>query len=1209
MAIKKIEDLFDSSRDIHRAIEKVITYSASQEKRLKAEISEYQVTESIEDQIERLLTNMQVALDSGEGNEIGVWVSGFYGSGKSSFTKYLGFALDDSIQIDDTPFLDHLRNRLHKPQTKALLGAVAQRFSAAVVMLDLGSDMIAGSTMEEVSTVLFNKVLQWVGYSRNAKIAALERKLQKDGRYEEFKQIVLEETEEEWSAIQNDPLVEDTILPPIAHRMYPDLFSSEISFSTDASNIIQFEPDRVKEMLDIVRVHSGKEQVLFIIDEVGQYVSSSQNLILNLDGLARNLKEIGEGKVWIVGTAQQTLTEDNATAALNSPELYRLKDRFPININLESSDIREICYRRLLGKSPDGEEIIGQLFDDHGQGLRHNTRLQDAKFYDSDFDKETFVNLYPFLPAHFDILLHLLGALAKSTGGIVLRSAIKVIQDILVEGTPGNNPMCEQPVGWLATTVTLFDSLESDIAQAFHSIRTAAGKADLRFPDSPLHINVAKTVAVLQILDNIPTSRQNVINLMHPDIKSSSQKEALEKAIDDLIRDEHVALAEQDGKLQFFSEKLHDIEHDRSVIPLRTLDTRRIFNESLTDVFSPVPSARLNESLVVKTGLKTLAGNQTINLTGEREAIQTIIVLASSANYEEVRGQVVNDSREKSANQTIYLVGPQDTKVDDLIREIYRCQEIARRHLNDPEQEVRDYCSAQMDRAVNLSNELKHALHTALGRGSFVFRGQATSVDSLGQNLLDACKKQLSDVVGQVFDKNVEAPIRAETTLAERFLRAGSLEAITAAIDPLSLVQMQGGAHSIDTSKQAFASIRYHLDRFGSVEGARLIDHFTSAPFGWSQDTLRYLIAGLLIASEIKLKVAGHEVMVNGQQAIDALRTNNAFRVVGISLRDEKPSIEQMAYASQRLTVLTGDQVNPSEQSLGKAATKHFPKFQQAYGPLGEKLEGLGLPGSEMLQTLSQEIASILLTDASDIAQRLGGEESELYESLKMAAEVDLALKNGAETTIRELQIHLREIETLPSSGAPAELKSELAELINQLRSRLGQEDWYEHIPELQTNLTNIKNGVRDTTKKMNDAQASTIKAAKQDLQRLSEWSEFTQEQRAQSLGQIEDLVIEATDDLNGLKTLINHNYDIGTKIGELKGEIEEFGRDISRQRLEEEKAKAEQEGTKTITRTITIPASVADMGELDKIIQQLQSLKVELSISGDIEITIQIRD
>ena len=101
----EIKQLFDSNKDIYRIIEKVITYSASQEQRLKAEISEYVVTESIEEQFEKLLGKMEAAMEAGGENEVGVWVSGFYGSGKSSFTKYLGLAFDESVTIDGAPFV------------------------------------------------------------------------------------------------------------------------------------------------------------------------------------------------------------------------------------------------------------------------------------------------------------------------------------------------------------------------------------------------------------------------------------------------------------------------------------------------------------------------------------------------------------------------------------------------------------------------------------------------------------------------------------------------------------------------------------------------------------------------------------------------------------------------------------------------------------------------------------------------------------------------------------------------------------------------------------------------------------------------------------------------------------------------------------------------------------------------------------------------
>src|SRR5262249_52093215 len=160
-----------------------------------------------------------------------------------------------------------------------------------------------------------------------------------------------------------------------------------------------------------------------VVDELGQYIANSDSNILNTQGLAQNLKRVGAGKVWFITTAQQTLTEDDPRWVLNSGKLFKLKDRFPIQIELESNDIKKICYRRLLGKSPVGEEELGKLFDAHGQALRFNTKLKDAKYYDSDFDRKTFLDLYPFLPAHFEILLYLLGALAKTTGGVGLRSA------------------------------------------------------------------------------------------------------------------------------------------------------------------------------------------------------------------------------------------------------------------------------------------------------------------------------------------------------------------------------------------------------------------------------------------------------------------------------------------------------------------------------------------------------------------------------------------------------------------------------------------------------------------------------------------------------------------------------------------------------------------------------------------------------------------
>ena len=147
-----IRSLFDPSRQIDRRIEKVIQYDTVDSELLKREIAEYQVTHSMAWSFDKLLDAIDLGMGEGS-NEVGVWVSGFYGSGKSSFTKYLGFALDDSRQIDGKPFLRYLQDRVTDAPLRQRLATVAARHKPAVIFLDLASEQLAGASMAEISTV------------------------------------------------------------------------------------------------------------------------------------------------------------------------------------------------------------------------------------------------------------------------------------------------------------------------------------------------------------------------------------------------------------------------------------------------------------------------------------------------------------------------------------------------------------------------------------------------------------------------------------------------------------------------------------------------------------------------------------------------------------------------------------------------------------------------------------------------------------------------------------------------------------------------------------------------------------------------------------------------------------------------------------------------------------------------------------------------
>jgi hypothetical protein len=433
--------------------------------------------------------------------------------------------------------------------------------------------------------------------------------------------------------------------------------------------------------------------------------------------------------------------------------------------------------------------------------------------------------------------------------------------------------------------------------------------------------------------------------------------------------------------------------------------------------------------------------------------------------------------------------------------------------------------------------------------------------------------------------------------LAEKFLRAAgaNLRGVSSTLDPLSLVQITGSRPSIDTARKALVSIRDRVERNGTIEGKGLLDMFSGPPFGWSPDTTRYLVAALLVAGEIKLKVSGREVTVNGQQAIDVLKTNNSFRTVGVSLRQDRPSMDVLARAAERLTDLSGDQVVPLENEIGKAAQKLLPSLQHRLAPLGEKLASLRLPGTETVESVNQQIADLMLSDASDAPLRFGAEDSPLYVGLKWAMATRIALDQGFGDTIRDLRDLALAIDELPSTGIPGELRESVREDLETVADRLGQDDFVRHKADLASGLTTLSAHVADAVRAMARAQTQRLRDAEQDLELLPEWSAFTAEERGNALAELQRPALTVGEDVAGLKKLIAQQYDIDQTIADLKARIV---RDAHARRLREREAETGggfREPTAKARRPLSVPACIATVPELDALIRRLQALRIDL--------------
>ena len=1060
-----IRELFSTRRRIDRRIEKVIDYAALAEERLSAEVEEYEATDNVENCFRKFLENYQLGVESGQVAEIGLWVSGFYGSGKSSFTKYLGLALEPEFRVGGQPFLELLAERFRSTDLQALLRTVSKRAPTAVVFLDLGAEQLAENAAAPVSSVLYWKVLQWTGYSKDKKLAQLELTLHKRGKLDEFRRLYREKWGEEWESIHNDPLVGNARAAQIVSQVLPAEFPTPESFSKLKFELAENLRDRAREMIELIRNKTGRQNILFLIDEAGQYVAPRGELILNLDGLVRDFKELGQGKVWMMATGQQTLAEIVTRATYNSPELNKLQARFPITIELDARDIKEITHRRLLTKTPEGEAQLKALFKASGQALITHTRLTGTSLYKTDPDADTFARFYPFLPHHFDLLLELIRTLARSTGGVGLRSAIKVIQDVLVDVNrlravstlPATPLLADRSVGALACADDFYDTLRADLLKVLSHVVMAVDRVAQIFPDHPLAVRVAKTVAALQPIEGFPCTAENIAALLYPAVDSPSLLPEVHETLRRIQAEKEIGLVEDPkvGGYVFLSDKVRPLQQKRNALTVTSGDTLRIHNEILgKTIFAPQPSARLENTKEVKAGVRF--GKHVV--VGDDEDIFFRLEWVSDTGWEARRTALLTDTAAQPEwrNAISWLARTNDA-VEELLPEIYRSEQIVRQidERNADRDEVQ-FLRAELKQAERSREEVEKLLRAALLGGTMIFRGRPTPTAELGETVEAVAREIVGRAAKDVFQYYHLAPIRPNTDLAARFLSVERLDRVPQEHDPLRLVVKQGNRTQVNPALPPLAetlrafSAKLEETGGGRLQGNAVQDFFSGPPYGWSKDTVRYLFAALLVAAQVEFHTADGVLKVAGQKAAEACKSTLAFNKVGVALRDAPPDLEALDRAARRLEELFGDQVLPLEDNISRAVRRHMPGVQEMAGSLPDRLRLLGLTGEARARALSANLTSALSGDATDAGAILGAKDSTVLEDIRWAQAVAKAFDERAEDDVRaanRLRNSLAEIDMF----FPGEAERLLPEADSQaLAEALRSERFFERLADVR---------------------------------------------------------------------------------------------------------------------------------------------------------------
>lgn len=513
--MSKLRELY--AKDINREIQGVI--KVDDETFIKQELEEYVVTDELLKHFRNFFDSYNASI-TGNTEKMGVWISGFFGSGKSHFLKILSYILDNKV-VDGKPAVDYFDDKI---QDQMLLANMkrAGNVPTDVILFNIDSkaslDNLDGK--DKILSV-FEKVFnEKQGLSTIPHVAELERFLIKNNKYEEFKEAVSKECGEDWETARNDFYFRrDEIVNAYSKVMNKSQEEAENWFDKAEENYdisIEKFAKRIKEYIEA----NDKRHVVFLVDEVGQYAGTDSKALLNLQTMVENLGLECGGKSWVCVTSQEAIDE---VVKVHSDNFSKIQGRFDTKLSLSSSDTDEVIKKRILAKTDSANDSLESLYEQKESIIKNlfvwSKNTQTQKEY---LDKDDFAMTYPFVPYQFNLLQKVFTDIrTQGFAGKHLSSGERSLLGAFQETAKRYE---DSEVGVLIPFYAFYDTieqfLEGTIKRVFQNANDIMSAGNLKEMD----INVLKILFMLKSVKEIPTNIDNIALLYASSIDEDKLK-------------------------------------------------------------------------------------------------------------------------------------------------------------------------------------------------------------------------------------------------------------------------------------------------------------------------------------------------------------------------------------------------------------------------------------------------------------------------------------------------------------------------------------------------------------------------------------------------------------------------------------------------------------------------------------------------------------
>jgi len=887
-----LKDLF--VYPIERYIPSVAKVDDTSEATVETDLREYVVTGTIERSLAKFL-EAYAESRTATTDQIGVWISGFFGSGKSHFSKILSYLLTDCPVGKSTArdiFVERLAVSIRRTEIEGLLHRTGL-LDSKVIMFQIKAEQ--DQTREEsISEIMYRRYLASRGLSTDPMVASLELSLIERGLYDAFQAEVEKRVGRPWTEERDDYLFIRATVAEALQAVAPETYQTRDEALAALEMVKQGQRLTVSDLADRLvgyvdelsatgggstgsprgtkgsphgtigsSRHAERPQhrpecpprLVFIIDEIGQYIGTDGQKLLELQSIAERFATKGQGKLWLVVTAQAKLHELIAGVKALEADFGKIGDRFDIQLALTAEDVEKVLEGRILKKKAERVPVIQAFYHEHEGALTVLSTLPGASRDMPDMTAEHFAANTPFLPYHLTLIQAIFASVKSSaaTGFGVnpeVRSMIGMAQGVL--RNPGNG-FISGNLGYTVSMDMVYDQIAVDLQP---QDKREIENLSKQLPGyRELDQRVLKALYLLQAVPWIAVRTETLAHVLLRDLTSedlNTLKDEVQTSLKKL-QDAHYVVPKEEGVWEFLTGTKKSFEEKVAAVTARQTDLRREARKALGEVLRAV--GRLN----YKNGLRSFD----VIVRGDREELhggQDIILEVYSPLYVELEEGFSLEDLEQiesfSHVNTVYWISTESPELTQYLSRIIKLGQVletwkAKRSKTDEEREIIREKAMELS---SLHSKVETTLRVALYNGTIIWNGRAEELDGRTTTLNPIFNRYVSQVVPYVYPKFGMTAVKANEKEIEAVLTmaAPTLSTVGTGLD------LFGSDGHLNQHSAVVNEIRQELERRshrgGDLSGKALEQHFSSGDYGWHPIIVRLILAAMFRAGLVTIK-------------------------------------------------------------------------------------------------------------------------------------------------------------------------------------------------------------------------------------------------------------------------------------------------------------------------------------------------------------------